>query len=73
MKVGDGLGVGGMAVAVDVIVGGAVRVGKGGAAKVGRGNEAALVVASQADNMMTNKQHKKMMCRPLADRALAVE
>jgi hypothetical protein len=59
IKVGGGCGVGGMAVGLGVIVGSGVRVDSGGAASVGNGEEAALV-ASQADNTTTNRQHRIM-------------
>jgi hypothetical protein len=60
INVGDGCGVGGIAVEVGVIVGSEVRVGNGGATSVGKGDEAALVVASQADSKMTSRQHNVM-------------
>jgi len=59
MKVGEGLGVGGMAVGNGVIVGSGVRVDSIGAASVGNGEEAALV-ASQADNIEINSQPRMM-------------
>jgi hypothetical protein len=61
MIVGEGSGVGGMAVEVGVIVGSEVRVGSGGAAMVGKGAEAACVVASQAETIST-AQHRAAIC-----------
>src|SRR5512139_295948 len=58
-KVGEGLGVGGMAVGNGVRVGSGVRVASSGTSSVGSGEEAALVV-SQAANTGTNRQLKIM-------------